>query len=194
MQIPKNQQSNPISRIFNIITNDETSSLVPGVIHTLSSSDSDKDSTNDQASNTSTTTASGRTIRKPVYTSVYSSTSDDGKIFVHFSFYGEGNLYANLDETIHLAWDYEDDLELLGVLYARQIEGRHPSTHLTLDLVDSRSGKRLRRIKLDPKIRISSFEETQVFLRLDADLCIISISRSSLASIILFRFTSSSTD
>ncbi len=187
--------NNPISRIFNIITKDETPSLVPGVIHTLSSSDSDLDSTNDQASNnTTTTTASGRTIRKPVYTSVYSRTSDDGKIFVHLFFYGEGNLYANLDETIHLAWDYEDDLELLGVLYGRQIEGRHPSMQLTLDLVDSRSGKRLRRMKLDPKIRISSFEETQVFLRLDADLCIISISRSSLASIILFRFTSSSTD
>lgn len=97
-----------------------------------------------------------------------------------------------LDETIHLAWDYEDDLDLLGVLYARQVEGRHCHIQLTLDLIDSPSGKRLRRVELDPKIRVTSFESIEVFLRLDADQCLISIARTSRVSIVVFRFVSSS--
>ena len=92
-----------------------------------------------------------------------------------------------LDEMVHLAWDYEDDLNILGVLYARQLEGRHSHVKLTLDLIDSPSGQRLRRMELDPKIRVSSFESIEVFLRLDADRCLISIARSSRVSILVFR-------
>lgn len=92
---------------------------------------------------------------------------------------------------IHLAWDYEDDLDLLGVLYARQEEGRHSHIKLFLDLIDSPTGKRLRRMELDSNIRISSFESIEVFLRLDADQCLISIARNSRVSILVFRFVAS---
>lgn len=179
-------------RIFNIVTENGTCSLLGGMSHSLSGDSGVGDLNN---SSFTTTTASGRIVRKPVKSSVYSPTNDDG---INIYEYSKGNelILSNfiLDETIHLAWDYEDDLDLLGVLYARQVEGRHPHLKLTLDLIDSPSGKRLRRMELNPKIHVSSFESTEVFLRLDAEQCLISIARSSRVSILFFRFVSSSDD
>ncbi|XP_046639148.1 uncharacterized protein LOC124320346 [Daphnia pulicaria] len=155
-------------RLFNIISKDGTPSLVPGSLHALD--DIDESVSIDNVS-TTTTTRTGRTVKKPVRSSVYSHTSDD-------------------DETTQLTWDYEDDLNLLGVLYARQVNERNPYLKLTLDLVDSKSGKRLRRIEFDRKIRISKFDNPEIYLRLDADQCLISISRGSSTSILAFRFIS----
>jgi hypothetical protein len=101
-----------------------------------------------------------------------------------------GFTWPHTDETTQLTWDYEDDLNVLGLLYARQVNGRNPYIKLTLDLVDSKSGNQLKRIELDRKIRISKYDNPEFYLRLDADHCLISISRGSTASIIAFRFIS----
>lgn len=97
---------------------------------------------------------------------------------------------ALIGETIQLVWDYEDDLNLLAILYAVQVNERNAYLKLTLDLVDSLSGKRIRRIELDQKIRISPYDGPELFLRLDADQCLISIARNSGTSILVFRFIS----
>lgn len=97
-----------------------------------------------------------------------------------------------VEETVQIVWDYEDDLNLLAILYAFQVNERNAYFKLTLDLVDSLSGKRLRRIELDQKIRTSPYDTLELFLRLDADQCLISISRSSRTSILVFRFISTS--
>lgn len=178
--------------MFNIVSKDEITLLVPGHVHSLSA-DVKADEPTDQSSST-TTTASGRVVRKRINSSVYSQTSDDGKDLECFFFSLrriKRTYFKSTDDTVHLAWDYEDDLGILGVLYARQtVERRQHYVQLTLDLIDSSSGKRLKRFHLEPNIRISSFESTEVFLRLDADQCIISISRSSTASLFVFRFIS----
>nr|CAH0110494.1 unnamed protein product [Daphnia galeata] len=152
-------------RLYNIINKDGKPSLVPGDLHTLD--DTEVSDSNDHT----TTTRTGRTVKKPARSSIYSNTSDD-------------------DETTQLTWDYEDDLNLLGVLYARQVNERNSYIKLTLDLLDSTTGKKLKRIELDRKIRISKFDNPEFYLRLDADQCLISISRGSATSILAFRFIS----
>ncbi|KAI9554248.1 hypothetical protein GHT06_019519 [Daphnia sinensis] len=156
-------------RLFDIVTKDGVSTLVPGNLHSRPASEAN--ALGERL--TATTTRSGRTIRKPTNSSSYSQTTDD-------------------EETVQIIWDYEDDLNILAILYAFQVNERDSYFKLTLDLVDSLSGKRLRRIELDQKIRTSPYDTPELFLRLDADQCLISISRSSRTSILLFRFISTS--
>lgn len=159
-------------------------------MHTLD--DTEVSDSNDHT----TTTRTGRTVKKPARSSIYSNTSDDGNIPINETFVVylcAANLeftIVHIDETTQLTWDYEDDLNLLGVLYARQVNERNSYIKLTLDLLDSTSGKKLKRIELDRKIRISKFDNPEFYLRLDADQCLISISRGSATSILAFRFIS----
>lgn len=79
-------------------------------------------------------------------------------------------------------------MDILGVVYVQQDEDG-VYMDLILDLVDSPTGKRLKRTLLLSKLRISSNDPPDVFLRLDADLCLVSISRNGRAVIRVFRFT-----
>lgn len=64
-------------RLFDIVTKDGSPTLVPGNLHTRSTDDE----ANGSAEQLSiTTTRSGRTVRKPVNSSSYSQTSDDGNV------------------------------------------------------------------------------------------------------------------
>ncbi|XP_057375103.1 DDB1- and CUL4-associated factor 17-like [Daphnia carinata] len=157
-------------RLFDIVTKDGMPTLVPGHLHSRTVG-SEANASGERL--TTTTTRSGRTIRKPTNSSSCSQTDDD-------------------EEAVQIIWDYEDDLNLLAILYAFQVNERNAYFKLTLDLVDSLSGKRLRRIELDQKIRTSPYDTPELFLRLDADQCLISISRNSRTSILVFRFISTS--
>ncbi|XP_032786486.2 uncharacterized protein LOC116924034 [Daphnia magna] len=157
-------------RLFDIVTKDGVPTLVPGHLHSRPAC-SEANASGERPK--TTTTRSGRTIRKPTNSSSYSQKNDE-------------------EETVQIVWDYEDDLNLLAILYAFQVNERNAYFKLTLDLVDSLSGKRLRRIELDQKIRTSPYDTLELFLRLDADQCLISISRSSRTSILVFRFISTS--
>ena len=97
-------------------------------------------------------------------------------------------LFFDIDSSTFLAFDYEDDLNIVGVVYAR-IDEDGDYMHLVLDLVDSQTGNRLKRIRLLSKLRISSHDPPEVFLRLDADLCLVSVARNSRAFIHVFRIT-----
>lgn len=74
----------------------------------------------------------------------------------------------------------------MGVVYAHQ-DDQGAYMHLVLDLVDSQTGNRLKRIRLLSKFRISSHDPPEVFLRLDADFCLVSIARNGRALIHVFR-------
>ena len=75
----------------------------------------------------------------------------------------------------------------MGILYAQQDENG-VYMDLILDLLDSPSGKKLKRIHLLSKLRILSKEPPEVYLKLDADLCLVSVSRNGRAIIRVFRF------
>jgi len=93
------------------------------------------------------------------------------------------------EDTVLLAWDYEDDLKLLAVIYAQEkILHRVSYRNLTLDLIDSVSGERLRRIAIDTKIRVGG-EPLNILLRMDGDIIIVSLVKDSRVSCMIFRFT-----
>jgi len=75
-----------------------------------------------------------------------------------------------------VAWDYESNMDLLGVLYARpdRYKGQDCMVFV-LELLDSLTCKLLRRIRLDHLDDILSDCFSRISLKLDADLCIISI-------------------
>lgn len=87
------------------------------------------------------------------------------------------------------AWDYEDDLKIVGIVYAQVFSGRHPLVELTLDLIDSLTSHLIKRIKLGDKFKIGSNESMEISLRLDADICLVSIARNSRSTINFFRLT-----
>ena len=88
------------------------------------------------------------------------------------------------------AWDYEDDLKMIGIVYAQISQGPHPLIELTLDLVDSPTSRLIKRVKLGDEFNIGSNESLEVCLRLDGDICLVSIARSSRSTIYFFRLTS----
>jgi len=87
------------------------------------------------------------------------------------------------------AWDYEDDLKIIGIVYAQVSSGRHPLIELTLDLIDSPTNHLIKRVKLSGNFQTRPNELIEVCLRLDADICLVSIARSSRSTIHFFRLT-----
>ena len=125
---------------------------------------------------------------KPISSTVYCRTSQEGEKFNSMlpnkTTITENHLNItvsslNVEDMVHVSYDYQEDLDILGVLFAHQNDGYDPHLELTLDLIDSTSGQRIRRIELKPDILLDSLEAIEVFLRLDADRCIISIARSN---------------
>ena len=118
-------------------------------------------------------TSSGRNIKRPA-NAAYALTSDD-------------------DESVALAWDYEDDLDLLGIVYARLVErgGRDVCEFQHLDLIESKSGVLLRRLALKDKISAGrDFDSSGILLRLDATHAIISVSRNGKSNLLIYQFIS----
>ena len=92
------------------------------------------------------------------------------------------------EDTVLLAWDYEDDLKLIGVIYAQETIVTNASYwNLTLDLIDSVSGEKLRRIPFGDGIQVAG-EALEILLRMDGDVVIVSLVVNSKVSFFVFRF------
>ncbi len=89
-----------------------------------------------------------------------------------------------------IAWDYESDLDVLGVVYARP-DWYRGQNHLIifLDLIDSPSCQLLKRVQLGRFYQSKPDESSEIGLKLDADLCLVSLSRDNRVTIRVFRFT-----
>ena len=79
-------------------------------------------------------------------------------------------------------------MNLLAVIYAQEMIVQNASyRNLTLDLIDSVSGERLRRIPVEVKIRVTG-EPLDILLRMDGDIVIVSLVKDSRVSSLIFRF------
>lgn len=79
-------------------------------------------------------------------------------------------------------------MKLLAVIYAQEtIVHNVFYRSLTLDLIDSVSGERLRRIPIEKKIR-SVGEPLDILMRMDGDIVIVSLVKHSRVSSLIFRF------
>ena len=89
-----------------------------------------------------------------------------------------------------MAWDYESNMDILGVVYARpdRYEGRDNMV-LVLELLDSPSCRLLRRVKLDQLPVATPDHYSEITLKLDGDLCVVSIEgKNSKGHIRVYRF------
>ena len=75
-----------------------------------------------------------------------------------------------------MAWDYESNMNILGVLYARLDRYKNQDNMvLILELLDSSSCRLLRRTKLDQLPETTPDYFMGISLKLDADLCVVSM-------------------
>lgn len=177
-------------RLYNISANAKegsVASLVLGSFHSVHSI-ADK-----QSSDVSATmiTSSGRTVRRPSYATACVLSDPNGMIGTPRPSTMDESLKLSImtDPTTLLAWDYESDLDLLGVVYSRSVYYRMQNhMELLLDLIDSRSGVLLRRIQLSDSFRALSESAADIYLKLDADLCLVSVPRNQRVSILVYRF------